>query len=173
MALPLAEQKYSSIRLADADLENDSDTTLGSTGFLEKGTKRRRRFSKNPATQSLFTWVRWSIVILLQSVILFLLVRSSQPTNRKTPGWSQADTETGGDINGLYVPSKMRSLGDTILAKADFAKIASHKYTLLVAEEETFVPDFTSNDNRMEIRKNWDKLMPRSCSFSSFCATFS
>jgi len=110
MALPLTEQKYSSIRLADADLENDSDTTLGSTGFLEKSTKRRTRFSKRLATQSLFTWIRWIIMVLLQSVIIFLLVRNNQPTDRKTSRWSQADTETGGDINGLYIPSKMRSL---------------------------------------------------------------
>jgi len=105
MALPIADQKYSSIRLADADLEDDSDTTLGSIHFTERRTKRRRRQCRKPELQSVFTWLRWTIVVLLQSAIIFLLVRNNQTTDRKTTGWSQADTETGGDINGLYVPS--------------------------------------------------------------------
>ncbi|QDS71425.1 hypothetical protein FKW77_003424 [Venturia effusa] len=104
MALALVEQKYSSVRLADPDLENDSDTTLGSTILLEKNTKRRRRASNRPAPHSLLTWIRWTIVILLQSFIIFLLLRSSGTKGRKTSRWSPADTETGGDINGLYVP---------------------------------------------------------------------
>lgn len=37
----------------------------------------------------------------------------------------------------------------------------SHKYTLLTPEEEKFVPNMSSNANRMEIRQNWDMLMPR------------
>lgn len=37
----------------------------------------------------------------------------------------------------------------------------SHKYTLLTPEEEKFVPNMTSDVNRMEVRKNWDMLMPR------------
>jgi hypothetical protein len=39
--------------------------------------------------------------------------------------------------------------------------IASHKYTLLMPNETAYVPDMTSDANRMEVRKNWDKLMPR------------
>ncbi|KAL7952253.1 hypothetical protein V8C34DRAFT_319207 [Trichoderma compactum] len=49
--------------------------------------------------------------------------------------------ETGSDINGLY-------------------KTLSHTYTFLKPEEDKYVPNMTSNDNRMEIRKNWDMLMP-------------
>ena len=42
----------------------------------------------------------------------------------------------------------------------------SHKYTLLTPDEEKFVPNMTSNDNRMEIRHNWDMLMPRKLQLS-------
>lgn len=42
-------------------------------------------------------------------------------------------------------------------------EIASHKWTLLTPDEEMFVPNMTTNDNRMEVRKNWDMLMPRKC----------
>ncbi len=37
----------------------------------------------------------------------------------------------------------------------------SHTYTFLKPEEEKYMPNMTSNDNRMEIRRNWDMLMPR------------
>jgi len=43
---------------------------------------------------------------------------------------------------------------------------ASHKYTLLQTEEDIYVPDMSSNANRMEVRKNWDKLMPRKYLYS-------
>ena len=39
--------------------------------------------------------------------------------------------------------------------------VVSHKYTLLTPNETAFVPDMSTNDNRMEVRKNWDMLMPR------------
>jgi hypothetical protein len=39
--------------------------------------------------------------------------------------------------------------------------IESHKYTLLTQEEEKFIPNMTGDVNRMEVRKNWDMLMPR------------
>lgn len=39
--------------------------------------------------------------------------------------------------------------------------IAKHKYTLLVPDEGKFVPNMTSDVDRMDIRHNWDMLMPR------------
>jgi len=39
--------------------------------------------------------------------------------------------------------------------------VASHKYTLLTPDMERFVPNMTTDANRMEIRHNWDMLMPR------------
>ena len=45
--------------------------------------------------------------------------------------------------------------------------LVSHKYTLLTPDEEKFVPNMTSNDNRMEIRHNWDMLMPRKLQLST------
>lgn len=106
MASPVKQQKYSSIQLADADIEDDSDTTLGSIDFLEKRTKRRRRHCRRPELQSVFTWFRWTSVVVLQTVIIVLLLRNTDRASPKPKGWSQADTETGGDINGLYIPSK-------------------------------------------------------------------
>jgi hypothetical protein len=38
---------------------------------------------------------------------------------------------------------------------------AKHKWTLLTPDGEKFVPNMTTDDNRMEIRHNWDMLMPR------------
>jgi hypothetical protein len=38
---------------------------------------------------------------------------------------------------------------------------ASHTYTLLTLEEEKYFPNMSSDANRMDIRHNWDMLMPR------------
>jgi hypothetical protein len=38
---------------------------------------------------------------------------------------------------------------------------ASHKYSHLTLEKSLFVPNMTSDENRMEVRRNWDMLMPR------------
>lgn len=43
----------------------------------------------------------------------------------------------------------------------DTNMIVSHTYTYLKPDPDRFIPNMTSNDNRMEIRKNWDLLMPR------------
>jgi hypothetical protein len=103
MALPKKETKYSTLKdMEDLDLENDSDTTLASEGFLGKnGTKRPSRYSRNTKVQTILTWGRWALIVALQSIMIFLLLRNPQT---KEKGWTQADTETGGDINGLYVP---------------------------------------------------------------------
>lgn len=47
------------------------------------------------------------------------------------------------------------------MSSADKKMPVSHKYTLLTPEEEKFVPNMTSDVNRMEVRRNWDMLMPR------------
>ena len=43
--------------------------------------------------------------------------------------------------------------------------VASHTYTQLTIEAETYFPNMTSDVDRMAIRKNWDKLMPREFGF--------
>ncbi|KAH8657406.1 hypothetical protein BGZ60DRAFT_415833 [Tricladium varicosporioides] len=166
--------RYSSIPLADShthsrsnsdslDLDltaeelnddNDSDATLASTSFLkhtphhpqksntpfivEEEHVHSFRCNRQPRWQIVLTWIRWSIVVFLQGIILMLLLPRSGILDG---GWDIKDTETGGDVNGLYIPTK-------------------HKYTLLTPEEEKFVPNMTSDANRMEIRHNWDMLMP-------------
>jgi hypothetical protein len=102
MASSKKESRYESLKgVEDLDLENDSDTTLASEGFLGKNSpKRLSRHSRNSKIQTALIWSRWGFIVTLQSIILLLLLRSS--TVEKD--WNQVDTETGGDINGLYVP---------------------------------------------------------------------
>ncbi|KAM3073439.1 hypothetical protein ACMFMF_006645 [Clarireedia jacksonii] len=97
--------------IEDIDLENDSDTTLGSNRFPSTSPKpasRRRSTHISPRTariECLLVWVRWGSVIILQSLILFFLLKGRKTDmNEGDEDWVPADTETGGDINGLYVP---------------------------------------------------------------------
>jgi hypothetical protein len=102
MALQKTEQRYSSLEgIEELDLENDSDTTLASSGFLGKTIKRTNR-NRNSKIQTALTWFRWGFVVMLQIVILVLLLKKTE-VNLQV-GWTQAETETGGDINGLYIP---------------------------------------------------------------------
>lgn len=107
-SMKMAENRYSGLEKEelelDLDLENDSDTTLASSGFLEKSAPKKRssRKSRISKIQIALTWLRWVLVVVLQSVILVLLLRN--PSASSTT-WSKDDTETGGDVNGLYKPS--------------------------------------------------------------------
>jgi len=107
MDLSKKESRYSTIHerdeLDELDLENDSDTTLASTGFLAKKPQRLSRYEKSSRLSTTLTWVRWGTVVSLQGIILFLLMPSPGSLDM---GWDSIKTETGGDINGLYIPSK-------------------------------------------------------------------
>jgi hypothetical protein len=103
MPLPAKKDEYSSLDINYKDLDSDSDTTLGSTDLHGKRTKRRRRQCHQ--SESTLTWFRWGSLVALQSVILVLIVLKM---GRKE-GWTTTDTETGGDVNGLYVPSTYNS----------------------------------------------------------------
>lgn len=144
------------------DNDNDSETTLASDGFLRKNSaKRISRHENSSKLSTILTWSRWGIVIFLQGIIIMLLLPTSGVLTEEgwnlssltggsksgglsggISGWDTSKTETGGDVNGLYIPT-------------------SHKYTLLTPEEEKFVPNMSTDANRMEIRRNWDMLMPR------------
>jgi len=144
------DTRYDSLDL-DIDLENDndSDTTLASDRFLEKYDPSRTDRSESSRLRSILTWSRWGVVVFLQGIIIMLLLPTSGVLSEEwsfkglgpAAGWDQSKTETGGDINGLYIPT-------------------SHKYTLLTPDEDRFVPNMSSDANRMEIRRNWDMLMP-------------
>jgi hypothetical protein len=43
--------------------------------------------------------------------------------------------------------------------------LVSHTYTYLKPDIETFIPNMTTNENRLEIRRNWDLLMPCTLTF--------
>ncbi|KAK1238444.1 hypothetical protein MKX07_006590 [Trichoderma sp. CBMAI-0711] len=97
-------------------------------------------------SSNFWTWLRWGTVVGLQMIMILLLcLKQSGSTNpiNSLIGVAAGGqfVETGGDINGLY-------------------KTLSHTYTFLKPEEDKFIPNMTSNDNRMEIRRNWDMLMP-------------
>jgi len=102
MATTKKETRYSTLSpVEELDLENDSDSTLASSGFMGKGASRnRRRPSKSSNAQKALVWLQWGSIVILQGIIVLLLLwRRSEDE-----AWSQVDTETGGDINGLYVP---------------------------------------------------------------------
>ena len=152
------ETRYLSLSpVEELDLENDSDSTLASSGFLGKnGSQTRRRPSKASNAQRALIWLRWGSIFILLSMNVLL-----QLWKRSDDGlWSQMDTETGGDINGLYVPREFHyilHLQESVL----ILSAGSHTYTLLTPDMNRFVPNMTTNANRMEIRNNWDMLMPR------------
>jgi len=102
------ESRYGDVH--DLDLENDSDSTLASTGFLQKkGEKRPSRQGRSPKSQNILVWFRWISILVVQSVIVLLLLRIETREPVVSSGkWKTTDTETGGDINGLYVPRKLR-----------------------------------------------------------------
>jgi hypothetical protein len=113
------DTRYDSLDL-DVDLENDdhSETTLASDGFLGKYNSSRMdridRHENNSRLRTIFTWSRWGIVVFLQGIIIMLLLPTSGVLSEgwslkglgSASGWDQSKTETGGDINGLYIPSK-------------------------------------------------------------------
>jgi hypothetical protein len=101
MPLPKKNDEYSTLTLNYTNLDEDSDTTLGSADLHEKRSKRRKRICQ--PSRSTLTWFRWGSLLVMQSTILVLLVLNTRTTSKE--GWTKADTETGGDVNGLYVPS--------------------------------------------------------------------
>lgn len=120
------EKRYASLDShTDIDLENDhddaSETTLASDGFLSKhhhNSLAQIRHERSTRLATVLTWVRWGVVIFFQGVIIMLLlpttgIMSELPSwggaatgKLGTVKWTQDQTETGGDINGLYVPSR-------------------------------------------------------------------
>jgi hypothetical protein len=94
---------YSQLRRDDSDIENHSDTTLDAVELFEDETKQPNKHTRNDRTQLQLNWIAWVSVIVLQVAILVLLKQNGKQTCK--PSWTAANTETGGDINGLYIPS--------------------------------------------------------------------
>ena len=108
MGSPAKEQKYSSLKAKSTDSEDDSDTTLASMEFLGKRNKRQRRYLQRTIVPLASTCFLWGSIIILQIIILAMLVRNTKSNHGS--GWTATNTETGGDVNGLYVPSENSSL---------------------------------------------------------------
>lgn len=108
-------QPISEMDIEDIDLENDSDTTLGShekyTASKTSSPSRFRKIFKDKKScrklNNVLVWARWGVVIVMQNLIVYLILRGGKNSEAgNEEGWVPADTETGGDINGLYIPRK-------------------------------------------------------------------
>ncbi len=107
------EEGDSNLEIQD-DRDDRSESTLASEGLLSKALPFSHQDYSSP-TSSKLTWIRWGLSILLQVIIIGLLLRRDQnhsssmfwvstPEDGET--WTEAKTETGGDVNGLYIPSE-------------------------------------------------------------------
>jgi len=90
----------------NSDFEEDSESTLS----LERPPKTKRdldrpkRRARRQESAKTLVWLRWGTIVVLQSIIVLQLLRNGgqiQFVDSTRPG-----TETGGDINGLYVTSE-------------------------------------------------------------------
>lgn len=169
-------QSISGADIEDIDLENDSDATLGesqhekfpsNTTLSSQLCERHISSALASKLNIIIPWIRWGTVVLLQTLIIYLLSshEKSHITNNEK-SWNSNNTETGGDINGLYIPRKFQIIPKNLKINTNnlsshLLPSESHKYTLLTSSESNFFPNMTSNDDRMEIRRNWDMLMPR------------
>lgn len=103
------------------DLENDNDhdseTTLASDGFLGKQSSfHDPRYERNSRLLTVLTWTRWGVVVFFQGIIIMMLLPTSGVLSDgwaglgTASGWTQEQTETGGDVNGLYIPSEYNNI---------------------------------------------------------------
>ena len=164
MASMKKESKYSLVGAEEVDIGNESDTTACSTGSMRRRNSRRETRSQSKSSsrvEAYLTWLRWGIVIVLQMAMLTVLLL------RTSTGDCPLEVETGGDINGLYRTCKFGHVSEIHirLLLQDLELISrftvSHKVVHLAPQVDLYMPNMTSDDNRMEIRRNWDALMPR------------
>lgn len=175
--LDLEEQMPDAIKSGSAaepyHSRNDSYASSWSCDTISPSPSKK---SRRPSTHSLLTWLRWAVVVGLQTILIFLLCRSPSHGGRGGGVGGEMDAvligktpiETGDDINGLYKTCKLltpcRQTSPFLDQKINIIQLtcglASHSYTYLKPEVEMFIPNMTSNENRMEVRRNWDLLMP-------------
>ncbi|KAI9693996.1 MAG: hypothetical protein M1822_003267 [Bathelium mastoideum] len=132
------------------DSDDESDTlATGSIHSMEKISLRdhdqegnfRRSRVVGQRHNSLLNWLQWGVIVALQAIIITLLCVRPKAEMRNL-----LDTETGGDINGLY-------------------PTVDHEYKRLKFEEDLYMPNMTSLDDRDEVRRRWDELLPRKSLF--------
>jgi hypothetical protein len=102
-------ESESGILLDDVDMQEpqsphyyDKSPTSSTQAYPPEGLspsgKRISRHRERKRKAKMIEWMRWSAVILLQVVIIGLLLW------HRGEGWTPEKTETGGDINGIYIP---------------------------------------------------------------------
>lgn len=125
--LDLSSNQYSLHKQSRSDDLEDtgSETTLASEGLLYKHSNTAPQPKRST---DILTWLRFSIIVFLQGMIIVILLPSADqligqgwngvgkdtvlqagtlPIDKTLGGsWTAGKTETGGDINGLYIPSK-------------------------------------------------------------------
>lgn len=140
-------------------IRNDSD--ISASSFIIRLRERAKMSS------DFWTWLRWGVIVGLQTIMIVLIcLKQSGNTGSRNDLQGLAAggqfVETGGDINGLYKTREYLSIRNHRMGSSELTHhIVSHTYTYLKPEVDKFIPNMTSNDNRMEIRRNWDLLMPR------------
>ena len=149
--------------------DDDSEGTIaGSVDSLEKPLSpshyRSRRGhaarSHHRRRETRLAWIRWGVVVALQTAIVVLLaLRPSTPSSPPAAAATLKDVETGGDINGLYPTRELRFR--PCLKVQPLTIAVGHDYRRLKMEDEIYMPNMSSNVDRLEVRKRWDALMPR------------
>ena len=156
--------------------DDESETTaIGSVDSFEKTRLQSRpsdladqpSWSAAARRSERLVWLRWAVVVLLQTAIVALLAlrpAGQQPaTEVEQPA---TEVETGGDINGLYPTCECSSSPTPSLCRSELTFTVGHDYRRLKFEDDFYMPNMTSNEDRMEVRRRWDHLMPRMCQFS-------
>ncbi|KIV98730.1 uncharacterized protein PV09_09513 [Verruconis gallopava] len=135
-------------RYDEVDVEdNFSESTRVSSFADEKTFEKLSRKASDRRIESVLTWGRWLVVVTLQFILIMLVLllwKQPQPriSHETVSELKGKFVETGDDVNGLYTTTL-------------------HDYTYLKFEPEKYFPNISSNDNRDEVRRNWDMLMPK------------
>lgn len=69
---------------------------------------RYREMTRKLRLTKWLEWMRWGVVVALQGLIVGLLLW------RRAHAWTPKDVETGGDINGIYIPRMCSMLKDSL-----------------------------------------------------------
>ncbi|KAI1005716.1 hypothetical protein K3495_g2498 [Podosphaera aphanis] len=193
MAIPADDSPYTSLRISSS-LEMNRHRSFGdhdaaSESFLKHSandsfppSQKAISLARRSQLEIVLAWVRWIVIVLLQFFIITLLLPVSgfmgddgwagklvggfrngseaaicstasstnftQNGNSSEKPWILEMTEVGGDVNGLYVTT-------------------SKTHSILKPDEDKYIPNMMTNSTRMEIRANWDKLVPLGSGFIS------
>lgn len=161
MSSPLKnETRYNELNNGDdiVDLGHESDTTACSDAFLKQAAgpaRRVRQSSRGRKTPNMMAWMRWGSIIMLQTGILMMLALVYKMLQLNGRSW---DVETGSDINGIFKTGIQH--GSVRVWDSANCLSESHQLIHLTPQQDKYMPNMTSDIDRMAIRQNWNDLMP-------------